>query len=72
MPAVLRFSATVGVGTVRTCALPKPLMGRTHAREQLVEYPPGVALAYDLDGPAGPFASTASRWSTRAFLVVPL
>ena len=70
--ACQRDTATVGVGTVRTCALPKPLMGRTHAREQLVEYQPGVALVYELDGPAGPFASAASRWSTRAFLVVPL
>jgi hypothetical protein len=64
--ACQRDTATVGVGTVRTCALPKPLMGRTHAREQLIEYQPGVALAYELDGPAGPFASAASRWSTRA------
>lgn len=25
---------------------------------------PGTALAYALDGPAGPFSSAASRWTT--------
>ena len=55
--ACQRDTATVGVGTFGPVLLPKPLMGRTHAREQLVEYQPGVALAYELDGPAGPFAS---------------
>jgi hypothetical protein len=37
-------------------------------RDQLEQsqYQPGVALAYELEGPAGPFASAASRWSTRA------
>lgn len=53
------------VGTVRTCTLPKPLMGRTHAREELVEFEPGAALGYKLEGSAGPFATAASRWSTR-------
>lgn len=60
-----RDTDTVGVGTVRTCTLPKALMGRTQVREALTEYVPGTALAYALDGGAGPFASAASRWSTR-------
>ena len=47
------------------CTLIKPLMGRTQVREELTEYQPGEALAYALDGPAGPFASAASRWATR-------
>jgi hypothetical protein len=61
-----RNTAQVGVGTVRSCALPRPLMGRTHAIERLVEFEQGEALAYQLDGPAGPFATVSSRWSTRA------
>ena len=40
-------------------------MGRTHVREQLTEYAPNRALAYDLDGAAGPFLHARSRWSTR-------
>lgn len=60
-----RDTAEVRVGTVRTCTLPKPLMGRTHAREELTEFEPGVALAYVLDGPAGPFLTASSRWSTK-------
>ena len=52
---------------IRTCTPPKPLMGRTSVREQLTEYAPGVGLAYRLDGTAGPFSSTSSRWSTAAF-----
>ena len=59
-----RDTQDVRVGTVRTCRLPRPLMGRTEARETLVEYEPGRALAYELDGPAGPFARAGSRWST--------
>jgi hypothetical protein len=39
-------------------------MGRTTVREELTEYEPGRALAYSLEGPAGPFASASSRWST--------
>jgi hypothetical protein len=61
-----RDTDMVGVGTIRTCTLPKPLMGRTSAREQLTEYEPGQALAYRLEGAAGPFASASSRWSTSA------
>ena len=52
--------------TARTCTLPRPLMGRTKVREALTEFAPGVALAYDLDGPAGPFLTASSRWSTQA------
>jgi hypothetical protein len=55
----------VHVGTARTCTLPKPLLGRARAREVLTEFEPGVALAYALDGPAGPFLTASSRWSTR-------
>jgi hypothetical protein len=60
-----RDTATVGVGTVRLCKLSRPLMGRTEARETLTEFDPERVLAYRLDGPAGPFATAASRWSTR-------
>jgi hypothetical protein len=63
-----RDTDKVGVGTIRTCTLPKPLMGRTSAREQLTEYEPGQALAYQLEGSAGPFVSASSRWSTSARL----
>jgi uncharacterized protein YndB with AHSA1/START domain len=59
----VRDTESVRVGTVRTCTLPKPLMGRTAVREELTEYEPGSALAYRLDGPAGPFVSASSRWS---------
>jgi hypothetical protein len=40
-------------------------MGRTLAREVLTEFEPGIALAYALDGQAGPFLTASSRWSTR-------
>lgn len=60
-----RDTATVGVGTVRVCKLSRPLMGRTEAREMLTEFDSERVLAYRLDGPAGPFATAASRWSTR-------
>jgi uncharacterized protein YndB with AHSA1/START domain len=59
-----RDTAVVGVGTVRTCTLPKPLMGRTVVREELTAFEPGRALAYTLDGPAGPFQTASSYWST--------
>jgi hypothetical protein len=61
-----RDTPDVRVGTARTCTLPKPLMGRTRVREALTEYEPGAALAYDLDGPAGPFLTATSRWATHA------
>lgn len=51
-----RDTETVRVGTIRTCTLPKPLMGRTSVREQLTEFKSGRSLAYRLEGPAGPFA----------------
>jgi hypothetical protein len=59
-----RDTDIVDAGTLRTCKLPRALMGRTTVREELTEYEPGRALAYRLEGPAGPFASAASRWST--------
>jgi hypothetical protein len=59
-----RDTDIVRVGTVRKCTLPKALMGRTEVREALTEYAPGTSLAYALEGPAGPFSSAASRWST--------
>jgi hypothetical protein len=59
-----RDTDIVDVGTIRTCKLPRALMGRTTVREELTQYEPGRALAYRLEGPAGPFASAASRWST--------
>jgi hypothetical protein len=61
-----RDTSDVRVGTARTCTLPRPLMGRARVREELIEYEPGAALAYDLDGPAGPFLTASSRWATRA------
>lgn len=60
-----RDTVDVRVGTVRSCRLPRPLMGRDHVRETLTEYEPRHVLAYSLDGAAGPFASASSRWSTR-------
>lgn len=60
-----RDTADVSVGTVRTCTLPRPLMGRTKVREQIIEYTPLAAFTYELEGAAGPFASARSRWSTR-------
>jgi len=59
-----RDTPDVRVGTARSCRLPRPLMGRTQVREVLTELQPGRALAYRLEGPAGPFASASSRWST--------
>jgi hypothetical protein len=59
-----RDTDTVDAGTIRTCKLPRALMGRTTVREELTEYVPGRALAYRLEGSAGPFSSAASRWST--------
>lgn len=61
--ACTRDTTDVRIGTRRTCQLPRPLMGRTEATETLVEYEPGRALAYELEGPAGPFARAWSRWS---------
>jgi uncharacterized protein YndB with AHSA1/START domain len=57
---------TVRVGSFRTCRLARPLMGRTEVREEVTEFEPGAALAYRLEGPAGPFEKASSRWSTRA------
>lgn len=60
-----RDTVDVRVGTVRSCRLPRPLMGRSEVREALTEFEPGRALAYALDGTAGPFAFASSRWSTK-------
>jgi len=59
-----RDTADVRVGTVRSCRLPRPLMGRTGVRETLIEFEHGCALAYCLEGAAGPFAFASSRWLT--------
>lgn len=59
-----RDTSDVRVGTVRTCQLPRPLMGRTEVREELTEFAPGRSFAYSLEGPAGPFEFASSRWST--------
>lgn len=59
-----RDTQQVSVGTSRNCTLAKPLMGRTRVREELIEFTPGKALAYKLDGSAGPFRTAASRWAT--------
>src|SRR5919198_602029 len=60
-----RDTPDVRVGTARTCTLARPLMGRAKVREELTEFQPGVSLAYVLDGPAGPFLTASSRWSTK-------
>jgi uncharacterized protein YndB with AHSA1/START domain len=60
-----RNTREVRVGTARRCRLPKPLMGRSEVHEVLTEFEPERALAYALDGPAGPFASAFSRWSVQ-------
>ncbi len=60
----VRDTPYVSVGTKRTCTLPKPLMGRTEARETLTEFVLGKTLAYELEGSAGPFLTASSRWST--------
>lgn len=57
-----RDTPDVRVGTTRTCHLPKPVMGRTEARETITEITPGRSLAYELDGPAGPFRKAGSAW----------
>jgi uncharacterized protein YndB with AHSA1/START domain len=59
-----RDTGDVRVGTARRCTLPRPLMGRNWVREIVTEFVPGKAISYELEGPAGPFASAASRWST--------
>ncbi|HUP17207.1 MAG TPA: SRPBCC family protein [Acidimicrobiia bacterium] len=59
-----RDTPEVGVGTVRSCKLPRPLMGRSEVKETLTEFEPERVLTYQLDGAAGPFATAAARWST--------
>src|SRR5258706_6641318 len=60
-----RDTATVGVGTVRTLALAKPLMGRDRVEEVVIAVEPSRMLAYRLRGSAGPFASAESHWRLR-------
>jgi hypothetical protein len=60
----IRNTSVVGVGTVRTCRLPRPLMGRTEVREVLTHFEPGHSFAYVLEGSTGPFSVASSRWST--------
>ena len=59
----VRDTEIVKVGTKRFCTLPRPLMGRNQVTEEITEYAPGLALAYVLHGPAGPFARAAGKWS---------
>lgn len=61
-----RDTPRVGIGTSRTCELAKPLMGRRSVQEQVIEFAPEQALAYCLDGAAGPFRTASSRWTTDA------
>ena len=57
-----RDTTGVGVGTRRTCALTKPLMGRTETTEELTDYVTGESLAYRLSGRAGPFRVAEGTW----------
>jgi uncharacterized protein YndB with AHSA1/START domain len=61
-----RDTETIRVGTVRSCTLAKPLLGRTSVEEELTEYEPGRALAYQLRGGAGPFRTAGGRWEIYA------
>jgi uncharacterized protein YndB with AHSA1/START domain len=58
-----RSSDVVRVGTVRSCTLARPIMGRSSVDEELVEFEPGKALSYRLRGGAGPFRSAEGRWT---------
>jgi hypothetical protein len=60
-----RDTASVGVGTRRTCALARPLMGRTETTEELTDYVAGASLAYRLSGRAGSFRASEGRWEVR-------
>src|SRR5262249_16642891 len=57
-----RDTPGVGVGTVRTLVLAKPLMGRDRVEEVVIAIEPGWMLAYRLRGSAGPFASPQRHW----------
>jgi hypothetical protein len=58
-----RSTDMVRIGTVRSCTLAKPLMGRSTVNEELIEFEPGEALSYRLRGNAGPFRSAEGRWA---------
>lgn len=58
-----RNTDIVRIGTVRTCMLAKPLMGRSTVDEELIEFDPGKVLSYALRGSAGPFRSAQGRWT---------
>src|SRR5260370_36765671 len=61
-----RDTSEVGVGTIRTLTLARPLMGRDRVEEVIIAVEPGKLLAYRLRGGAGPFASAESHWRLRA------
>ncbi len=58
-----RDADIVAVGTVRTCRLARPLLGRRQVTERVTDYQPGRTLAYQLGGGAGPFRTAGGRWS---------
>jgi uncharacterized protein YndB with AHSA1/START domain len=60
-----RSTETVHVGTVRSCTLTKPIMGRSAVDEELIEFDPGKGLSYRLRGGAGPFRCAEGRWTIR-------
>lgn len=60
-----RNTLNVGVGTIRTLELAKPLMGRDHVEEVIITFEPTQLLVYRLRGSAGPFASAESHWRFR-------
>jgi ribosome-associated toxin RatA of RatAB toxin-antitoxin module len=60
-----RDTSNVGVGTIRTLELAKPLMGRDRVEEVIIAIEPGRMLAYRLRGSAGPFVSAESHWRLR-------
>jgi uncharacterized protein YndB with AHSA1/START domain len=57
-----RDTSEVGVGTIRTLTLARPLMGRNRVEEAIIAVEPSQLLAYQLRGGAGPFASAESHW----------
>jgi uncharacterized protein YndB with AHSA1/START domain len=50
----------VGVGTVRTLTLARPLMGRDKVEEVILAVEPGQLLAYRLRGGAAPLVSAGT------------
>lgn len=58
-----RNTDMVRVGTVRSCTLARPMMGRSAVDEELIEFDPGKGLSYRLRGGAGPFRYAEGRWT---------